>query len=169
MKGHFLTGMFLLSFNITPFAQRTYIDAAPSGKENYLPVEGGAIHMPIDSTTSLINLIDRLSGDWQFIETGKMYWIGYTNDMFSIAARGDSAIGPLVKVVETSSKLKERLGAIYTLHLIGIDRSIKGRGNEPFVNRDTATQWCLEKTLISKDKCGKRLTRSLLSEIIRSA
>lgn len=87
--------------------------------------------MPIDSTTSLINLIDRLSGDWQFIETGKMYWIGYTNDMFSIAARGDSAIGPLVKVVETSSKLKERLGAIYTLHLIGIDRSIKGRGNEP--------------------------------------
>jgi hypothetical protein len=134
MKGHFLTGIFLLIFNINSFAQRTYIDAAPSGKANYLPVEGGAIHMHIDSTTSLKNLIDRLFGDWQFIETGKMYWIGYTNDMFSIAARGDSAIGPLVKVVENSSRQNARLGAIYTLHLIGIERRIIGRGDEPFVN-----------------------------------
>jgi hypothetical protein len=82
----------------------------------------------------LDSLILRLSGDWEFIETGKMYWIGYTNDMFSIAARGDSAIGPLVKVVETSSNQKARLGAIYTLHLIGINRKIIGRFVEAFVD-----------------------------------
>ena len=134
MKEYFLTGILLLSFNINPFAQRTYIDAAPSGRANYLPVEGGAIRMPIDSTTSLKTLIDRLSGEWQFIETGKMYWIGYTNDMFSIAARGDSAIGPLVHVVENSSNENARIGAIYTIHLIGINRKIVGRFVEEFVD-----------------------------------
>ena len=53
MKWHFLTGIFLLSFNINPFAQRTYIDAAPSGKASYLPVEGGAIRMSIDSIETM--------------------------------------------------------------------------------------------------------------------
>ena len=90
--------------------------------------------MPIDSTTSLKNLIDRLSGDWQFIETGKMYWIGYTNDMFSVASRGDRAIGPLIHVVENSSNDNARIGAIYTIHLIGINRKIVGRFEEKFVD-----------------------------------
>jgi hypothetical protein len=130
----FLASILLVSLNINSFAQRTYIDVAPSGKANFLPVEGGSIYMPIDSTTSLSNLIDRLSGHWQFIETGKMYWIGYTNDMFSIAARGDSAIGPLVHVVENSSNENARIGAIYAIHLIGINRKIVGRFVEKFVD-----------------------------------
>jgi hypothetical protein len=90
--------------------------------------------MQIDSTTSLEHLIEKLAGKWQFIETGKMYWIGYTDDMFSIAARGDSAIGPLIKLVENSSDRKTRLGGIYTIHLIGINRKIVGRFSEEFVD-----------------------------------
>lgn len=90
--------------------------------------------MPIDSTTSLDSLIGRLSGNWNFIETGKMYWIGYTNDMFSIAARKDSAIRPLINVIEHSRNDRAKLGAIYTIHLIGINRSIVGRYVEQFVD-----------------------------------
>jgi hypothetical protein len=134
MKVFTLFWLLLLSFKGNSFAQHTYIDRAPSGRVNYLPVEGGSIHMPIDSTTSLRDLIDRLSGKWEFIETGKGYWIGYTNDMFSIAARGNSAIGPLVAVVENSTIEKARLGAIYTIHLIGIQRKIVGRFSESFVD-----------------------------------
>ncbi|GGA91993.1 hypothetical protein GCM10011511_14240 [Puia dinghuensis] len=101
---------------------------------NYLPVEGGSIYMPIDSITPLGNLIERLYGNWQLIETGKAYWIGYTNDMFSIAARGDNAIGPLINLVENSANDKAKLGAIYTIHLIGIKRKIVGRFEEKFAD-----------------------------------
>ena len=50
------------------------IDRAPSGRQNYLPVEGGRIHMKIDSTTSLDSLLARLYKDWDLVETGKGYW-----------------------------------------------------------------------------------------------
>ncbi len=111
------------------------VDRSPSGGENTLPVEGGSIKVEIDVTTSLDNLLSRLNGDWQFIETGKSYWIGYTNDMFSIAARGDAAIPALVKFFNTKSNENGKIGAIYTLHLIGINRQIKGRYYEEFVNQ----------------------------------
>jgi hypothetical protein len=68
-----------------------------------------------------------------------MYWIGYTNDMFSIAARGDSAIAPLVNVVEHSGNENAKLGAIYTIHLIGINRRIIGRFSEAFVDTNART------------------------------
>jgi hypothetical protein len=115
-------------------AQRTFLDRASSGEANYLPIEGGSIYMPIDSTTSLDILIARLSTNWEFIETGKAYWIGYTNDMFSVAARGDRALGPLIHVVETSSSEKAKTGAIYTIHLIGIQRMIVGRDFDKFID-----------------------------------
>jgi hypothetical protein len=124
----------VLSFGFNCFAQRSQIAALYSRYQNYLPVEGGSIYMRIDSTTALNDLIDRLSGNWRFIETGKSYWIGYTNDMFSIAARGNSAIAPLVNVVENSSSRGAKLGAIYTIHLIGIHRTIVGRFDEQFVD-----------------------------------
>jgi hypothetical protein len=134
VRRHVLVIILLLSLVANSFAQQTHIDVAPSGRSNYLPVKGGAIRMPIDSTTSLDSLIGRLSGNWEFVETGKMYWIGYTNDMFSIAARGDGAIGPLINVVEHSINYNAKLGAIYTLHLIGINRKIIGRFVEAFVD-----------------------------------
>jgi hypothetical protein len=54
--------------------------------------------------------------------------------MFSIAARGDKAIQPLINLIESSSNQRARIGAIYCLHLMGINRTIVGRFEENFVN-----------------------------------
>ncbi len=110
------------------------LDVAPTGRQNILPVEGGGIRMKIDSTTPLNKLIDRLNGDWHFLETGKGYWIGYTEDMFSIASRGNESIQSLTDFFMTTQNKKGKIGAIYTLHLIGIDRQIVGRFYEKFIN-----------------------------------
>ena len=110
------------------------IDVAPMGRQNILPVEGGGIRMKIDSITPLNKLIARLNDDWSFLETGKGYWIGYTQDMFSIASRGDSAIPVLMEFFNSTQNKKGKLGAIYTLHLIGINRQIVGRFEEKFIN-----------------------------------
>lgn len=112
----------------------TYLDVAPTGRQNYLPYEGGSELMIIDWTTPLTKLVDRLHGNWRLSQTGKGYWIGYTNDMFSIAARNDTAIYNLQKLIDTSNNIRARIGAIYCLHLIGIDRRIAGRFIEKFVN-----------------------------------
>lgn len=110
------------------------VDVAPSKYQNYLPVEGGSFIMKIDSVTSLDSLVARLSGNWEFLETGKGYWIGYTNDMFSIAARGEAAIPPLLNLFEQERNKQAKYGAIYTLHLLGINRTIEGRFSEKFIN-----------------------------------
>jgi hypothetical protein len=112
------------------------IDRAPSGRQNYLAAEGGGWRVNIDTTTSLDSLLARLYKEWDFVETGKGYWIGYTNDMFSIAARGDSAIEPLLHIAKESTNEKARVGAVYSLHLIGINRTIAGRMTENFVDRN---------------------------------
>lgn len=110
------------------------LDVAPTGRQNILPVEGGGIRMKIDSTTPLNKLIDKLNGDWHFLETGKGYWIGYTEDMFSIASRGNESIQALTDFFMTTQNKKGKIGAIYTLHLIGIDRQIVGRFYEKFIS-----------------------------------
>jgi hypothetical protein len=132
MLRNFFTSFLFLTFVSNSFSQIT--DVAPSGRQNYLAVEGGGWRMKIDTTTSLDSLIGRLSKNWQFIETGKMYWIGYTENMFSIAARGDNAIQPLMNVLQNSPSDYAKYGAIYCLHLIGINRTIVGRFTEKFVN-----------------------------------
>jgi hypothetical protein len=131
LRNLFTLLLFLTSVSQS-FSQIT--DVAPSGRQNYLAVEGGGWKMKIDTTTSLDSLIGGLSKNWQFIETGKMYWIGYTEDMYSIAARGDIAIQPLIDVLQNSSNSYAKYGAIYCLHLIGINRTIVGRFTEKFVN-----------------------------------
>jgi hypothetical protein len=131
LRNLFISLLLLLSIDQS-FSQ--VVDSAPSAKQYSLPVEGGEIVMKIDTTTSLDSLIGRLSGKWEFIETGKAYWIGYTDDMFSIAGRGDSAIQPLVNVLQNSSSSYAKYGAIYCLHLIGINGEIVGRFSEEFVN-----------------------------------
>ena len=98
---NFMILTFLLSQNL--FGQ--VYDVAPTGRENILPVEGGGIRMKIDSTAPISELINRLNSIWQFLETGKLYWIGYTEDMFSIAARKDAAIQPLLNFIDTSQNL----------------------------------------------------------------
>ncbi len=137
----------ILMVSLRPDAQ--IVDRAPTGTTNILPVEGGGIEMKIDSITPLNELIGRLNDDWKFIETGKGYWIGYTNDMFSIACRGDGAISALVHFFKTTTKRQGKVGALYTLHLIGIQRKIAGRFVERFV--DTKARSALLGLLNEKD------------------
>jgi hypothetical protein len=137
LANHTTMRCFLLSFILALGffnSSAQVLDAAPSGHQNILAVEGGGIPMKIDSTTPLDSLIARLKGHWRLIETGKAYWIGYTNDMFSIAARGDSCIQPLLDLIEANPDSYVTYGAVYTLHLLGIDRRIAGRFYEEFTN-----------------------------------
>ena len=99
-----------------------------------LPCEGGGVDITVDTITPLPDLIKRLERNWQFLETNKGYWIGYTVDMFSIAEKRDAAIQPLLNFIDTSHNKHARIGAIYSLHLIGIDSKIAGRFYEKFSN-----------------------------------
>jgi len=122
----------LLLFSTCLSAQ--VVDSGPTGRQNVLPVEGAGLLMTPDTITPLETLINRLDGNWEFIETGKGYWIGYTEDMFSIAAHGDAAVPELVSLFKSAKTKNGKFGAIYTLHLIGINREIIARWNENFVN-----------------------------------
>ena len=101
----------------------------------YIPVEGGRINMKLDSVTPLPDLIQQLVTKNKLYETGKGYWIGYTDLMFSIAVYSDRAIEPLVKFIETTSSYESKVAALYTLHLIGINCEIAGRTVEEFSNK----------------------------------
>ncbi len=132
MKHLFVIPFVLILSTVDLSAQ--ILDNYSSGIKNYIAVEGGTIKMKIDSSSSLDYLISKLASNWEFNETGKGYWIGYTNDMFSIAAKGDSAIPILLNTIKTSSNKHQKIGCLYSLHLIGIDRRIAGRYYEEFTN-----------------------------------
>lgn len=70
------------------------------------------MQVPIDTVTALETLISRLNANWQFVETGKMYWIGYTDDMYSIAQRREAAIEPLLAFVRTSANDQGKWGQL---------------------------------------------------------
>jgi hypothetical protein len=109
-----------------------FSDVYPSAEKNERAVEGGWQRVAIDTNTPLPQLIKRLDSNWREIETGKGYWIGYTDDMYSIAAHGDEAIDPLLNFIKSSRSAKARYGALLTLHLIGIESKITGRFHEEF-------------------------------------
>lgn len=88
----------------------------------------------LDTITPLPTLISRLNNNWQFVETGKAYWIGYTADMCAVAAYGEAAITPLVNFIDNGSSEGGKIGALYCLHLIGIEGEIAGRTYEKFRN-----------------------------------
>jgi len=111
------------------------LDVNPSGEKNERAVQGGSQHVGIDTNTPLPQLIKRLESDWRKAPTGKTYWIGYTDDMYFIAAHGDEAIGPLLSFIKNSQSTKARYGALLTLHLIGIESKIAGRFHEEFKNK----------------------------------
>ncbi len=125
----------------------------------FRPVEGGLDSVLIDTRTSLKHLILRLEQPWIFVETGKGYWIGYTDDMYSIAYHKDNAVKPLLNLIRTSDSLNTKLGCLYTLHLIGINSHVAGRTYEEF--KDTVAR----KAILSLvgDKQLKATAISLLS------
>ncbi len=124
--------LILISFSF--IAKGQVADILPDNIENYRFYEGGSRRVLIDKKTPLKTLIERLNSNWELIETFKCYWIGYTDDMYSIAAHKNEAIQPLLNFIKHSKSNKSKLGAIYCLHLIGIDSKIVGRFNEEFVN-----------------------------------
>ncbi len=100
---------------------------------NYrLATEGGGQQVVIDKTTPTALLIKELKKPLSFKTTGKAYYIGYTDLMFSIADKGDSIIGELMQHFKISESQSEKLGIIYTLHLIGIKGKVAGRTYESF-------------------------------------
>jgi hypothetical protein len=134
MKRFVLLSILMTSISLSGSAQ--ILDRAPSGQRNYRAVEGGSEPVKIDTVTPLPELIKRFEKPWQFVETGKMYWIGYTDDMYSIAAYKDRAIQPLIKFIETNDNEDAKIGAVYALHLIGINSEIVGRFTEKFTNKN---------------------------------
>jgi hypothetical protein len=110
------------------------LDVGPSGRPDERAITGGSQPVTIERNVPLKELLGRLTGDWKLVETGKAYWIGYTDDMFSIASFGDKAVQPLVELIETSGQEHTRYGAVLSLHLIGIERTIVGRFHEDFKN-----------------------------------
>lgn len=114
-----------------------------------IPIEGDRIIMKIDSVSSIKSLIAQLRSHHDFYETGKAYWIGYNDLMFSIAVRGDSAINPLVDFIDTTNHYLAKIAAIHTLHLIGIHCEVAGRDFEKFDN--IKAREALLKTLNTND------------------
>src|ERR1035437_5655096 len=131
----YLALTFLICSVATTLAGATFVDVAPSSLKNARAVEGGSQRVLIDTNTPLSELVKRLDGNWELVETGKAYWIGYTDDMYSIAAHGEKAIDPLLAFIRTSKSDKARGGAVLTLHLIGIGSQIAGRFGEPFTSK----------------------------------
>jgi hypothetical protein len=134
LVGTILTILFVIIFSYSlAYAQDN--DSTYTDYRNYRMVEGGGDKIDIDKTTPLSTLINKLTKDWKLVMTGKRYWIGYTDDMYSIANHGDEAVSALVDFIDSTNNLKAKEGAIYTLHLIGINSRIVGRFIEDFHNK----------------------------------
>jgi len=115
---------------------QSILDVAPSGRSNERAVEGQSRAVAIEMNVPLQILIQRLKGNWRLVETGKGYWIGYTDDMYSIASHGEQAIEPLVEFIRTASSDHAREGALLSLHLVGIRSRIAGRFHEEFKSKN---------------------------------
>ena len=120
-----------------------------AGKVAWRAQLGGGSAVPLDTVTALPQLLDRLKSDWRFVETFKGYWIGYTDDMYSIAAHGEAAIEPLTKLIQATPDANARYGAVYCLHLIGIRSREAGRTYEEF--RSPAARQALRNLLAQAD------------------
>ena len=97
---------------------------------------GKPIKMHLDSVTPLIKLIDKLETQNKLNRTYNTGFIGYNDLMFSIAVHGDSAIEPLIKFIHSIKSYDAKIGAVFTLHLIGINCKINfENGFEVFPNQ----------------------------------
>ncbi len=133
----------------------------PKGKYAHRPTEGSGMEVPIDTVTALDTLIYRLNRKWFFVETGKAYFIGYTDDMYSIAAHGEAAVEPLIRFLNTSANPHGKYGVVYTLHLIGINSIVAGRFYEEFTNKK-ARQALL--SLLADQQVGSEAIRLLMRD-----
>jgi hypothetical protein len=96
--------------------------------------EGGGRIIKVDTTQNLQVLISNLDNQWEFEETGKAYWIGYTELMYTIAHHKKKAIPLLLNHYANTNSRFGKEGVISTLHLIGIQSTIAGRFIEKFID-----------------------------------
>ena len=127
---------FILLTYSDSYAQIADSHPSCSEKENYKIFEGGSQLVTVDKESSLENLIQTLNNNWELEITGKAYWIGYPDFMYSIAAHKNTAIQPLLNFINSSTNIHAKEGAIYCLHLIGINSTIIGRFKEKFINKN---------------------------------
>ncbi|RYD98833.1 MAG: hypothetical protein EOP54_06235 [Sphingobacteriales bacterium] len=106
-----------------------------SNTSYWLATEGGGRNIIVDTVTPTIDLIKMLEQPWSFKNTGKAYYIGFTELMFSIAHKGDLVVDTLIDYYKTTPSDRAKHGIIYTLYLIGIERETGSRLNEPFKNK----------------------------------
>ena len=118
MKRFICTLPFLTLLLSTNLSAQWVTDVPPNGLKNIRAVEGGGIPAKIDSITPLNDLMDCLDLDWRLEETGKGYWIGYTDEMYSLATRCDTSVQALLDFISRSKTEDGKIGAIYTIHLI---------------------------------------------------
>lgn len=137
------------------------IEPLPKGKYAHRPTEGSGMEVPIDTVTAVDTLIYRLNGKWEFVETGKAYYIGYTDDMYSIAAHGEAAIEPLMQFMNTVATPQGKYGVVCTLHLIGINSIVAGRFYEEFTSKK-ARQALL--SLLSYSELAPSIIRLLMRD-----
>jgi hypothetical protein len=131
-----------LSFNaLTVVSQKKLAD-----NQYKTAAEGGGRIITIDTSQNLQALILALDDKWEFEETGKAYWIGYTELMYTIAHHKKKAIPILLNHYAKTNSLFGKEGVIYTLHLIGIQSKIAGRFIEEFV--DTSARKALLSLLL---------------------
>jgi hypothetical protein len=125
-------------------------------------VQGVNKDIKIDSITPIKELIPRLLREQKLYNTGKAYWIGYNDLMYSIAVHSDSAIQPLLNFIDTTYSYKAKFAAIYTIHLIGIDCKIAGREIEEFKN--IKAREALLNLLVKDDKLRMEIMRLLIRD-----
>lgn len=125
--GHLISGSIILTVILLLFQ-----NCKPKPEFVYRKVRGGPEKVIPDNRTPLKKLIRKLDDPWKWAETGAGYWIGYTDDMFSIANYKDKALKPLIRYINNTDSLKSKLGALYTIHLIGINSKVAGRQYEEF-------------------------------------
>jgi hypothetical protein len=132
------------TFNLIVFSTLLFLSASAQNSDGEVyygniyvrAVMGGGQKVNLDSVTTTTTLINRFVKPWKFENTYKTYWIGYTDDMYSIAYHGNSAITPIINFIDTSRNLQARLAGLYTLHLIGIQGRVVGRFTEDFENKN---------------------------------
>jgi len=105
---------------------------AGASKVAWRAQQGGGSAVPIDTITALPQLLNRLSNDWHLVKAFNDKVIGYTRDMYAIAAHGEAAIGPLMKFIQVTPNAKARQGAVYCLHFIGFHGKEAGRTYKEF-------------------------------------
>ena len=130
-----LLAFFFIAVISCTVAGQGVLDRAPDGKKFRRAVTGGGPIVAPDLTTPTNEILKRFESEWRLEQTYKDYWIGYTDDMYSLAARGDSAIPEILQFAKNTKSGWAKIAAVYSLHLTGIDCAVAGRFHEKFKNK----------------------------------